>query len=64
MATHLDASGLYSGNVEPTINEMLRDSITHLLMARDGIGASEVLAVVERTKTALRDRDWVVDQVL
>jgi hypothetical protein len=59
-----DSALLYSGNIEPAIDELLRDPIAHLLMARDGIDASEILAVVERAGAALRSHNLAPGQVL
>lgn len=47
---------LFCGNIEPTIDELLSDPIAHLLRSRDGIAVDDVLAAVERAKTALRRR--------
>ena len=44
---------LYSGNREPTVDELLHDEIANLLMARDGLDASDVFRVVDEARTAL-----------
>jgi len=41
-------------NAEPSIGELLTDPIGRLLMARDGVKVSDVLAVVDRARAALR----------
>ena len=46
-------TGLYSGNREPTIDELLDDEIAALLMARDGVEPSDIFTVVEAAKIAL-----------
>ena len=46
-------TGLYSGNHEPTVRELLDDEIANLLMARDGLDASDVFRVVDEARTAL-----------
>ncbi len=44
---------LYSGNREPTVDELLHDEIANLLMARDGLDAADVFRVVDAARTAL-----------
>jgi hypothetical protein len=48
---------LYSGNREPTVDELLNDEIADLLMRRDGIQFTDVRQIVEETKAAIRLRD-------
>jgi len=48
------ANSAYSKNREPTIDELLDEHITSLLMARDGVQRADVVELVENTKTALR----------
>jgi hypothetical protein len=51
------ANSAYSGNSEPTIDELLAEDITNLLMARDGVQRADVVELVENVKAALRLRD-------
>ncbi|MGH6995101.1 MAG: hypothetical protein ACREES_05360 [Stellaceae bacterium] len=47
---------LFHGNIEPSIDELLRDPIAQLLRNRDRIEVDDVLVTVERAKAALRHR--------
>lgn len=47
---------LFHGNIEPPIDELLRDPIAQLLRNRDRIAIDDVLVAVERAKAALRRR--------
>jgi len=47
---------IFRANDEPTVEELLADPIASLLMARDGVQSHEVLAIIDRTRTALRRR--------
>ena len=40
------SNGRYSHNEEPGIEELLRDPIVHLLMARDGVKADTLRALL------------------
>lgn len=48
---------LYSGNAEPSVEELLDDPIAALLRARDGLHLDEVRHVVERVKRRLAERN-------
>ena len=43
-------------NCEPTIEELLKDPITGLLMARDGVQVADVIELAENAKATLRLR--------
>lgn len=49
-------NGLFHGNVEPSIDELLSDPIAQLLRNRDRIAIDDVLVMVEQAKAALRHR--------
>lgn len=49
-------NSIFSANDEPTVEELLADPIASLLMARDGVQPREVLAIIDRARTALRQR--------
>jgi hypothetical protein len=51
------ATSTYSKNSEPTLDELLDEDITSLLMARDGVQVADVIELVENAKAALRLRD-------
>ena len=38
---------------EPRLDELLDDPILHLLLARDGVSADELRALIERTRQRL-----------
>lgn len=44
---------IFSANDEPTVQELLADPIASLLMARDRVQPREVLAIIDRVRTAL-----------
>ena len=44
---------LYSGNVEPTLDELLSDPIIQLLLKRDGLALETTLAVAEDARQKL-----------
>ena len=48
---------LYTGNREPTVDELLNDEIVGLLMRCDGIRLTDVRQIVEETKATLRSRE-------
>lgn len=48
---------LYTGNCEPTVDELLNDEIASLLMRRDGIQFTDVRQIIEDTKAAIRLRE-------
>jgi hypothetical protein len=45
---------MYVKNAEPTVDELLADPITHLVMSRDGVEPGEVLAAIERARETMR----------
>jgi hypothetical protein len=45
---------MYVKNTEPTVDELLADPITHLVMSRDGVKPGEVLAAIERARETMR----------
>ncbi len=47
---------IFSANDEPTVQELLADPIASLLMARDRVQSHEVLAIIDRVRTALCQR--------
>jgi len=47
---------MYFRNTEPTVEELLDDPITHLLMARDRLQSEQVWAYVNDARRRLRDR--------
>ena len=47
---------MYLHNTEPTVEELLDDPITHLLMTRDRLQAEQVWAFVHDARRQLRDR--------
>ena len=46
---------LYTGNREPTVDELLDDEIAGLLMRGDGIRLTDVRQIAKDTKTAIYD---------
>jgi hypothetical protein len=44
-------------NCEPTIDELLKDPIAGLLMARDGVQVADVVALAENVKATLGLRE-------
>jgi hypothetical protein len=50
------ANEFYTGNCEPSVDELLNDQIATLLMRRDGIKLTDIRRIVEETKAALRSR--------
>jgi hypothetical protein len=47
---------MYSRNHEPSLEELLNDPITRLLMARDGLHPEVAWEVVEDTRRKLQSR--------
>ena len=48
---------VYTGNCEPSVDELLDDEIARLLMRRDGIQLTDVRQIVEETKAAINLRE-------
>ena len=48
------ASGLYTRNEEPTLDELLAEPIVRLLMARDGVEEETVRRVFVAARTRLK----------
>ena len=44
---------LYSGNVEPTLGELLSDPITQLLLRRDGLSLKTMRAIADDARHRL-----------
>ena len=44
---------LYSGNIEPTLDELLSDPITQLLLGRDGLALETTRAIAEDARQRL-----------
>ncbi len=42
--------------IEPTLNDLLGDPLTHLLMERDGVSDSSLRQLIRMTKERLRER--------
>ena len=49
-------NSIFNANDEPTVEELLADPIASLLMARDGVQPREVLAIIDRARTAQKER--------
>lgn len=49
-------NGLFHGNIEPSIDELLSDPIAQLLRNRDRIAVGDVLVTVAQAKAALLDK--------
>jgi hypothetical protein len=47
---------MYLRNTEPTIDEMLRDEVVRLVMARDGLSEAAVRALIRDTRQRLQPR--------
>jgi hypothetical protein len=47
---------MYLRNTEPTVEELLNDPISHLLMAHDGIQPEQVWAYIHDAMRKLKDR--------
>jgi hypothetical protein len=47
---------LFCGNQEPTLEELLVDPIMHLLLARNGLTAEDMRALVDALRQKLRAR--------
>jgi hypothetical protein len=43
----------YLGNIEPSLDEILADEVIRRVMARDGIGADQVRALLEDVRERL-----------
>jgi hypothetical protein len=50
---HIGEVGVYLGNREPTLHEILDDPVARLLMASDGLQVEEVLADVDAARRRL-----------
>jgi hypothetical protein len=48
---------MYLRNREPSLDELLDDPVTHAVMARDGLSAETIRALVAETRRRLHDRD-------
>ncbi|MBF0167994.1 MAG: hypothetical protein HQL45_10230 [Alphaproteobacteria bacterium] len=46
---------MISGNEEPTLKELFDDPIIHILMKRDGVAMTSLLALIGKTKERLQD---------
>jgi hypothetical protein len=49
---------MYTGNDEPSVEELLTDEAARLLMARDGLSAAIVRALVRDVQRCLGERQW------
>ena len=48
------ASSFFTGNAEPSLDEIMADPIMRGLMARDGVAADSLLGLIDEVRTRLR----------